>query len=166
MRDLINLVEASQGTPNVRRPELDQAFWRWFGQSKAVDDSGQPLVVWHGVKNADMYLDYANKEVVFLPEFEVFNTDHRTEPGIYFSPSRQVAEHYGTPCPFYLKVDTPICMEEPVKQQPEGHDSIYRMRSSLTGLSRAWEIAVFRPEQIKSVYNEGTWSPHDPRFMK
>ncbi|HHQ4663486.1 TPA: LPD38 domain-containing protein [Aeromonas veronii] len=49
------------------------SFWRWFGNSKAVDDSGRPLVLYHGTK----------------AEFTEFK---RKYGGIYFSPERSFSE--------------------------------------------------------------------------
>ena len=38
----------SDGTPIHYTPAGIRNFWRWFGDSKAVDDKGRPLVVFHG----------------------------------------------------------------------------------------------------------------------
>jgi len=32
-------------------PKFNAAFWKWFGDSKVVDENGQPLVVYHGSKS-------------------------------------------------------------------------------------------------------------------
>lgn len=31
--------------------ELNDNFWRWFGNSKCVDEQGKPLVFYHGTKS-------------------------------------------------------------------------------------------------------------------
>jgi N12 class adenine-specific DNA methylase len=43
-------VENSAGQPIVPNHDMEKlrAFWRWFGDSKVVDDQGRPLVVYHG----------------------------------------------------------------------------------------------------------------------
>lgn len=33
---------------DISRPNLNDAFWAWFGKSKAVDRNGQPLMLYHG----------------------------------------------------------------------------------------------------------------------
>lgn len=38
----------SEGRPIARTAEGLANFWRWFGDSKVVDDQGRPLVVYHG----------------------------------------------------------------------------------------------------------------------
>lgn len=160
MRRLITVVEAAQ----VIAPRLPAAFWAWFGQSKVVDAQGQPMIVWHGVK-FDHEIDHENKQLILIPSFEVFNVSKTIEPGAWFSPDPQVAAHYGTPVPFYLKAEKPLREESPIDTVPMGCDSIYRTRSSAAIIQGAWEIAVFRPEQIKAVFNHGSFDPHDPRFM-
>jgi len=52
-------------------------FRTWFGNSQAVDDSGQPLVVYHGTDEP----------------FEVFRTD--SEEGAFFTTNQEAAEDYG-----------------------------------------------------------------------
>jgi hypothetical protein len=160
MRHLITLMEAA-----VVAPPLPDAFWAWFGQSKVVDAHGKPMIVWHGVKKFDHEIDHANKQLILIPRFEVFNVSKTIEPGAWFSPDPHVAAHYGTPVPFYLKAEKPLREESPIDAVPLDCDSIYRTRSSQETIQDAWEIAVFRPEQIKAVFNRGSFDPHDPRFM-
>ena len=62
----------------------DENFKAWFGDSKVVDDNGEPLVVYHGT-NANAYSDGS---------FNVFNTNGE-RAGAYFSTSREQAETYG-----------------------------------------------------------------------
>jgi hypothetical protein len=44
----------SNGLPIARTDEGVRNFWNWFGNSKVVDDSGRPLVVYHGT-GADIH---------------------------------------------------------------------------------------------------------------
>ena len=161
MRRLITVLEAAQ----VIAPPLTEEFWAWFGQSKVVDAQGKPMIVWHGVKSFAHEIDHANKQLIIIPSFEVFNVSKTIEPGSWFSPDPTVARHYGTPVPFYLKAENPLREESPLDAVPMGYDSIYRTRSKQATIQHAWEIAVFRPEQIKAVFNRGSFASHDPRFM-
>lgn len=56
-------------------------FWKWFGDSKVVDEEGRPLVVYHGA------LGHSNLEEI-SPEYG-FNVK-----ASYFSNKREVASHY------------------------------------------------------------------------
>lgn len=145
-------------------PQQQMAFWRWFRGSKAVDARGRPLVFWHGVKDPDMRIEHGR--VVFTPKFNVFDTTGRTEPGTYFSASEDVARHYGTPVPFYIKTETPLRHESPLSARPVDHDAIYRVRGKGDGIENAWEVAVFSPSQIKiAVGNRGTFDPNSDDIM-
>lgn len=44
-----------------------QQFKNWFGNSKIVDNNGNPLVVWHGLKNPEMYFDSKTKKYYLRP---------------------------------------------------------------------------------------------------
>lgn len=59
-------------------------FRRWFGDSKVVDELGQPLVVYHGG------FDVAGAK---KPEFRISKRSGYGS-GIYFTPNREYAEPY------------------------------------------------------------------------
>lgn len=44
-------IENSNGRPLGATFEEQQAFWKWFGDSKAVDAQGKPLAAYHGTGN-------------------------------------------------------------------------------------------------------------------
>ncbi len=39
--------------------KFNDAFWKWFGDSKVVDSDGNPLVVYHGGSTRDKYFTFA-----------------------------------------------------------------------------------------------------------
>lgn len=55
-------------------------FWKWFGDSKVVDEQGRPLVMYHGTRSSfDFFdIDKANKQALY-------------GPGFYFTSSEDVA---------------------------------------------------------------------------
>lgn len=128
-------------------------FKAWFMGSKITDRHGAPLVMWHGLKNPISHIDRLNKRVLFSPSFSAFDTSKRIEPGAWFSPQIDVARHYGTPAPFFLRAVNPVHIEGPIHDQPDGHDAVFRMRSSRTHIWDAWEIAVFDPQQIRLAFD-------------
>ena len=82
-------------------PEDSEAFQKWFGDSKIVDDDGQPLVVYHGSKNNFDQFDPITIKYVGS------NGD-----GFYFSPDRNESMRYGPNVrEFYLSIKKPLTPE-------------------------------------------------------
>lgn len=72
---------------------LNDNFWKWFGNSKVVDEQGSPMICYHGTNN----------------KFDKFNKgtkDGLSGKGIYFSeyPLPQFGENQ---MKVYLKIDNP-----------------------------------------------------------
>jgi len=152
---------------------FNAAFWRWFGDSKVVDENGDPLVVYHGTSGPLEGNRFDFQRV-------------RATPRFFFTPSKRYAKHYatrsGSPSgqviPVYLRV------ENPIPDTKAGHELIrgFIAKARISGrdwpqealdagydgeyLFRGSEIAVFSPTQIKSVYNIGTWDPRDPDIRR
>lgn len=58
------------------------AFKKWFGESKVVDEKGEPLVVYHGTSSS-------------FDVFDIGRLNSRNEgPGFYFTTSKSVADGY------------------------------------------------------------------------
>jgi hypothetical protein len=134
--------------PDVAKTEAEE-FREWFGDSKVVDEDGEPLVVYHGSRNAQID-GFKDGEVVWKLPAPLAESE--LEGGFFFTPDIEVARAYGTPIPYYLKATRPVRREDPMTpgEWPEGADAIYRMRGKGTGIANAWEIAVrdrsqFRP---------------------
>ena len=141
-----------------------KAFDEWFGDSKVVDENGDPLVVYHGVKDPKIK-EIKDGKIVWDIGFDVFDTEGGMEAGAYFSPDINVAKKYGTPIPFYLRATSPIQKEDPISSAPHNADSIFRTRGKSNKIQDAWEIAVFNPSQIKmAVGNENPTD--DPSIHK
>ena len=90
----------SQGQPIQAYAEDVRNFWRWFGDSKVVDEQGRPMVVFHGT-GADFKRFRPSKRGAF-------------GAGIYFSPDAAEAGFYaeatdGSPLiiPVYLRLENP-----------------------------------------------------------
>lgn len=188
-------------------PTESEAFKAWFGDSKVVDENGEPLVVYHGT----------------TPEregFEAFDTSEIGSErdkgffgnGFYFTASETIAETYaendqgdeGPIMSVYLSVQEPYFLDmtgggwgetrqalidrgiqsaarsevtsyggatyamqrdEPVRfseqLKSEGYDGVI-IKLDENDMA---EVVVFEPTQIKSVDNQGTFDPEDPRIL-
>ena len=148
--------------------EFNAAFRRWFGDSKVVDEDGEPLVVYHGSD-------------------EDFSSFRNMPTGIYFTSSIEEAGEYAKAkigreedldrvkvYPVYLRIENPYTPEDTADLlcfdaehlSSKGHDGVIgSMLSNLEG-GEVIYYAVFSPSQIKSVHNQGTWSREDPDIRR
>jgi len=162
--------------------ELNDNFWKWFGKSKVVDNSGNPLVVYHGTNT-----DFNTFDKSFINSHEK-RGDFLGE-GFYFHKKKEIAANYGNniiAC--YLRIENPLIInsEDDAKNFRERFGFIdfkgiklprYFKNTDLTNTSPKYisekvkefgydglidnlygQYAVFEPNQIKSVDNKGAWS--------
>lgn len=127
-------------------------FRNWFGDSKVVDENGNPLVVYHGTAS----------------DISVFDDRSIYEGGIYFTSDpryaagrARIAQGMGSGpapnvMPAYVRILNPAPAGMSVAQaKAEGYDGIIRDN----------EIVAFAPIQIKSaIGNTGAFDPSDPRI--
>lgn len=86
-------------TPSAPR---SAEFLKWFGNSKAVDAQGKPLMLFHGTE-ADIY------------EFEMGGKGKTSDTGAFFTNSVDVAQTYagehGCVMPVYLSLKKPVIID-------------------------------------------------------
>lgn len=201
--------------PAAPKPETPE-FQNWFGESKVLDDTGNPLVMYHGTKKTE------NGEAFTI--FDTYSSQYGLfGQGSYFTADPSVASSYTkkgkgdapTVYPVYLSIKNPIDMDakanpdlwkryfpdaEDLHDGGETNESWFRaveefyeqervpdyeaaeaiqgglMEMGYDGIThigggRASQSEVrhrvyiaFDPEQVKSVFNKGTWNPNDPRI--
>lgn len=142
-----------------------QNFWRWFGDSKVVDEHGRPLVVFHGTKrdfdtfNPDAYK--ANEDV---HDLRPSGLDPSTYIGSHFAETSDVADSFarglylgkhdesaGHVYPCYLRVTNPAF-----------YDDEFKMRSDILSVSASsasvdYEIEKYAEEldlDVDAVYEK------------
>lgn len=181
----------SNGDRIAKSKEALENFYRWFGDSKVVDEQGRPLVVYHGT--------YA--------EFDTFNKNMVSNysaysKNFYFTENKQRATDYGNKIlSVYLKSDNLFDVELnlPTREDIEkintilakdglklegdyGFDGMYMTGENFLndlgvmteqdydyllkeigydGIKSKDEFIVFEPNQIKSTSNRGTYSESD-----
>ena len=192
--DTLNQQAAEFGVaPEVLAKELEEAggditqtprFKEWFGESKIVDGSGKPLVAYHGT-DANI-TEFSNQTpgkrgFYFTTDLDKAET-HRGKNNDWEA---------GSIMPVYLEINNPVVISdfttwEKLKAQFTGE----KLRASsedgslTTFLSdeqvdsyiaqgydgiineKGGEIIAFAPEQIKSVYNQGTFSSQTGEILK
>ncbi|HAT76301.1 MAG TPA: hypothetical protein DCS19_05530, partial [Flavobacterium sp.] len=147
----------SNGKPIHSTEEGIRNFWKWFGDSKVVDESGRPLVVFHGT-NA---------------KFNKFKEDYPDNPklkaGWWFTNNKELAKEYGNVKQVYIKSINPVNNNNLRDTYSEnGFDSYIYTPSGKNNMDSNFNINVESPTQIKSATgNNGEFdgSKPDIRFQ-
>lgn len=141
----------AQGKADINTPE----FKNWFGDSKVVDEQGKPLVVYHGGKRG---IEAFDKSKIRGSGF--------WGNGFYFSPRKDIADDFaifsnGVVYPVYLNIKNPFTDRYKfLELAQQGGDVTQKIKDlGYDGVIIGGEYVVFEPNQIKSVYNRGTFSP-------
>lgn len=128
-------------------------FKKWFGDSKVVDENGQPLVVYHGTDAQE--------------DFSVFDTNKKSLKGTGSFFSRDPNKSYSSGenariIPAYLSIKNPKYLNPSSDAFnknnliSEGYDGV--IYKGIDGTP--YNVVAFYPEQIKSaIGNTGAYSP-------
>ncbi|MGV8131612.1 MAG: LPD38 domain-containing protein [Candidatus Pacearchaeota archaeon] len=191
-----------------------EAFKKWFGDSKVVDENGKPLVVYHGT--ADNIEAFDKKQIgkIFKDDKDGFyftnNTSYQTydKGNIYedmtsaggyaknaaYTKNKKIGDYTGANIiPAYISLQNPYIIDskdidngfdgmssvawlEAIEGKSrtiniaknEGHDGIIIIDRSMKFKNGEPEklIIAFEPNQIKSIFNEGTFDPNNPSIVK
>jgi len=164
-------------------------FRNWFGDSKAVDENGEPLVVYHGTQHSfDSFDPEMQGDTVFSEDRGFFFTNDPAEASAYATLDWDRDAPLPNVMPVYLSLKNPKLVELLPEASPyerpalwydaegrdaveqalaEGHDGLIvrDLREDVNDYVRGNPLALyvaFRPEQIKSVFNRGGWDPSNP----
>ena len=88
----------SKGERINKSAEALTNFWRWFGDSKVVDEQGRPLVVYHGTKA--QFEEFAGEKIGQSGTSEGV--------GFYFTNDENVAKGFGNVMSVYLNLKKPV----------------------------------------------------------
>jgi hypothetical protein len=113
--NIIPYIKENITPDNKLYQETDQteteAFKKWFGDSKVVDEEGKPLVVYHGSRKTDIEIFESGKS-------GTRGINEETE-GFFFSPIREAADNYagtkygkGKVYPVYLSIKNPYIAKD------------------------------------------------------
>lgn len=108
---------------DVAPPTSSDAFKRWFGDSKMVDEDGNPAVFYHGTGATDL------SDFAFDPA-RIGQQGTAEGRGFYFTDNRNVAEGYGSDGSIveaYLKVEKPMAIDHPAFNQETLADIILKV---------------------------------------
>lgn len=140
-----------------------ESFKNWFGESKVVDENGEPLVVYHGTgapskieefKSRNNKIWFTNKTTA--QAYADFDQDMRDEVGIDSSNNIY---------PVFLSIKFPKYFDNDSYKTLESFESAENDGIIATNVSdyegSQEQIVVFNSNQIKSIDNQGTFSTQD-----
>ena len=133
---------------------INDAFYKWFRDSKVVDSKGNPLIVYHGNP-----VNWGAVPEFDVPEFTEFDTP------AYFTDNKLMADSFGESRPFYISAKNPLYIDS---WDDIDEDDLYETDYDAifaTEDDELWVI-VKNPTQIKSIYNQGKWNTNNKDFMK
>lgn len=159
-------------------PTDSEAFKAWFGDSKVVDEDGEPLVVYHATDAIFESFDFER-----LGEFTDYNTSEQSARnmarlGVWSSvdPVNKFTSQ-DISMPLYYKIENPLSTyfdalwaQASEYESPEafkelftqdGYDGLIVQDTEFDTTS----FVAFSPEQIKSINNHGTWNATNPNML-
>lgn len=185
----------SNGQPLAQTEEGIRNFWKWFGDSKVVDENGEPLVVYHGTMED-------------FDSFDTGKTGMRTgneygDGAIFFTSNRFAASAYANTTmtgpvrsfddlhpldrpnvvPAFISMQNPrgvdargaswVKAKKAIEEaQGEGYDGVIIRNvldhaDPMTALEEGPidVFVAFDPTQVKSVNNSGTFDPETPNIL-
>ena len=169
--------EESLNEQQISTHNINDNFWKWFGNSKVVDNNGKPLIVYHGTKSSIFNIFKPSKSVGNQGEkdqiegmyftdsidgasfFSLADNDDRFLKSVYLS----IKNPYITPDYNSLKKDLGIEKLADVNKIliEKGYDGLMVDKGFYSNGGPHKLFMTFRPNQIKHIRNDGTWDASD-----
>lgn len=172
----------SDGKPIYPTEEGIRNFWRWFGDSKVVDDQGRPLVVYHGTTATDIseFRPDGGKDGLWQKALDHFKKAQQANErygymnfrsGSFFSPKPEYANNYtgensGAMYPSYIRAENPVYHDQKTKSS-SGINPDKTMDALILHVGGDInEVSVIDPAQVKSATgNTGAFNPANDSIL-
>lgn len=136
-------------------------FKNWFGDSKAVDENGEPMVFYHGTK--EVFTEFSKEKIGLNFEQHSFGFHFSSDP---YNPKMVYAGDTGSLKKVFLKIENPLVVNAPDGYSAETfldenrYEYIHKIAESrktknpfdgviVNGLHNQKSVVVFEPSQIK-----------------
>ena len=143
-------------SPNRGHVTKTPAFKKWFGKSRVVSKTGEPLVMYHGT---DVNIKEFKRDTIWTTS----STDIAAE---------YTGGEFQNIYPVYLKIENPLILESPVHDDVlqgwvkaaklNGHDGLIARRVRDNGIEHVTAVAFSSTQVKSSIGNKGTFDPDDP----
>lgn len=167
--------------------KLNDNFWKWFGESEAIDDNGNPIVFYHGSDRNKRFKKFHDDMPIWFTDYEgyakafttnkgkIFKVFLRIENPLYVGPIDGIANDKKIN---YLSELTNINSNilKDILKESNGVN-LFNITNSIRfkkivedmgydGLEAKeggglTTYAVFKSNQIKSIKNDGSWDIND-----
>lgn len=167
--------------------KLNDKFWKWFGDSK-ITEAGKPMILYHGTKKDFSLFD--NRKKGSSTDYGI-----RGRGFYFSSNVKSAQSYGSNIIKIYLKIENPFDLLsfksldeiinllgiDPSIIEERGRGTKYHSIKILSGFSGVFSGAVrdkgydgiihgqeyvcFKPNQVKSIENDGTWDIDDDDIM-
>lgn len=161
---------------------LNDNFWKWFGNSKVVDKNGDPMICYHGsndnnIKTFDLGMVGKNTDSGMFGKGFYFTDD------IKYATTYNRNKNNGSTLTCFLSIQNPLIINtkndipdinvpdesiEDMYNAPINYSKMFReylIENNNDGvidkLSSTKQFVVLNSNQIKSIDNDGTWDVED-----
>lgn len=134
------LIQAEQQEQPTKKVTDTENFKNWFGDSKVVDENGEPQTVYHGTdtKFDTFKTGVKSARMVLLAEFET------ESQGFFFSSSKEDAADYGRYVePFYLSAQNPLTSPDQLAVSSADKESMQRSKELFEDIEYILEPAMY-----------------------
>lgn len=131
---------------------LNDNFWKWFSDSKVVDDNGNPIVCYHATKTDFKTFSFKNALQKIIWFTDDINAINNKEAG---------AVGYDYIKKLYVLIKKPAYWDEYNKYGLGQLEEMGFDGCILKSKDGTFNGFVFNPNQIKAVDNDGTWDISD-----
>jgi hypothetical protein len=161
MREMIDKIKNFKQFVNEQEDQIqsniNNNFWKWFGNSKVINRDGSPMIVYHGTK-ADFDTFKIGKDIVGSGMFFTPNQDYASNF------PRKTTKEGSKVMSLYLKLENPISEYDFFSiGNNDGERTLECIKLGYDGLISDDNVfLVFHPNQIKSaIGNDGSWDIND-----
>jgi hypothetical protein len=137
---------------NISTPIFNDNFYKWFNGSQVVDNTGKPLICYHGTSKS----------------FSSFNRKFSAQGVFWFSSDKSAiesgeagAQATNSIIPVFLSAKN---LAGWVEYEKLGLGQIMDM--GYDGIKLDDDYVIFEPYQIKSINNKGNWDPTNKNIFK
>ena len=132
----------SDGARIAKSKEALENFYKWFGDSKVIDEQGRPLVVYHGT----------NAEFDTFKGTKILNSSEGV--GFNFAVKKDIAEGFGKVMPVYLKLENPVYAYSNIDLVSDTYEDDFEIENQEAIRNAVYKVKENLEQKGYTFYNE------------